>query len=95
MPGQSAQHDRRLDGPALEIRGGRQPAQPGVLEIAPQRVVERLGQAAVSEPGVERPPADVVDQLAQLGGVIVGDRRAKTPPASGSLMVIATPFLGR
>ena len=64
VAGQAGQHDRGLRGTGVPAAG--QPAQPGLLDSAPQRVVELLRQAAVPETGVERSTADVVDELRQF-----------------------------
>ena len=64
MSCQAGQHDRRLRGSGVLAAG--QPGESGVLQIAPQRLVEGVGKAAMSEAGVKRPAAEIVYQLRQF-----------------------------
>jgi hypothetical protein len=49
MSGQAGQHDRALSRSGILAAG--QPGQSGVLQIEPQRFVERVGKAATSDAG--------------------------------------------
>ncbi len=64
VAGQAGQHDRRLGGTGSLTAG--QPGQAGLLEMAPQRGVELVGHAAMTQACVERSAADVVDELRQF-----------------------------
>jgi hypothetical protein len=59
--GQTREHDRRLRRP--RIPGTAEPAQTGLLEVTPQRLVERIGHTVMAQPRLVGPAADVVDEL--------------------------------
>ena len=64
MSRQAGQHNRGLRRAGVLAAG--QPRESGVLQIAPQRFVEGVGKAAMSEARVKRPAAEIVDQLGQF-----------------------------
>lgn len=72
VPGDTPERNGKLARPRAQIRGARQPRQPGLLEVAPQLRVELFGNPALTNPGIEGSPADVVDQLPQLGMLVIG-----------------------
>ena len=77
MPGQPVQHDRRVRGSG--VLGTGQPAQPGVLEVPPQRAVEPVGAAPPACARVVGPLPQFVDQSPQFVAHRTPSARATIP----------------
>ncbi len=67
MARQPAEYHRGVSGGRREVGRAGQPVQAGLLQCAPQGVVEVVGAAAVADARIEGPATDVVDELSQFG----------------------------
>ena len=70
MAGQRTEDHRDFDGAASGFGTAVESGQPGVLEVAPGRAVERVREPAMTDPFSERTLPDLVGQVAQIAQII-------------------------
>ena len=96
VAGQAPQHDGGFGRAGAQVRGRRQPAQPGLFEVVPRGLVEHLGESTLPDAGFGGATADIVDEVAQLGELVigVGGEHAAREDAHRCLSLFAQALIG-
>ena len=69
---QAPQHDCGFGRAGAQVRGRREQAQPGLFEVVPRGLVEHLREATLPDAGCRGATADILDEVAQLGELVIG-----------------------